>query len=303
MPQSNKCRRLSFIQCDRTSLEHCPVLFQHIVIIYRNTHITPVYIPVHICKGECAYTFAILINLRAFFYFSTIACLDLITLIRRTVNSRRKPSILTKFDRSQKHLSSKMMERIPQMNLPKSQSHEEPFSILSLYQIAMSDSLNNIRRFIPVSQHRITRTTFKRPPYRSASCACHHVSIFRTALCCHQIIPVANVIHMRAFQIPSTCTLPYRSCIRKLTSGGHIYLTLIDHTFSICIGTIAYKIYMSLIKQKRRIDTVLLHNHRLGPIPIYIICINVIILIGRIIVSNHIEPSFMKPDRRRKYAP
>ena len=127
------------------------------------------------------------------------------------------------------------------------------------------------------------------------------MSIFRAALCSHQIIPVSNMIQMGRFQKTASVSAPDLNGFCQLFAGFHIDLTLENSRIPLLIIPVAGKVYLSIVKQKRRIDTSLINEDGFRPVSGKIFRPDIKVLVKCIVVRHHIEASVMITKRRCKY--
>ena len=128
------------------------------------------------------------------------------------------------------------------------------------------------------------------------------MTIFCTALCSCNIIPVPNMVQMRRFQITAAISFPDRLAFGQTLSCCNVDLTLEDASIAILVTAVAHKICLAILKEQRRIDASLIHKYRLRPLPVNIIGIYIEVFVIGIVRSHHVETSLVITDRRCKHS-
>ena len=124
----------------------------------------------------------------------------LIFFVSSAVLTCREPTVSAEIYWGEKNLSSEVMVGHPFMNLPEAEAENKPFPVL-FNKVAVTDTLNDVGRFVAVREHRIIRIIFKRTPYGFSACVCNHVTVFGTAFRRHKVVFAVYLIHVRAFKV------------------------------------------------------------------------------------------------------
>ena len=92
-----------------------------------------------------------------------------------------------------------MMIGLPYANLAEAKGYYIPVTVMILYQITVTDALDDERSLVTVGEYRILRIIFKRSPYIFCSCIGYHMSVFGASFGCHEVVEVSDFVYMGAF--------------------------------------------------------------------------------------------------------
>ena len=89
-------------------------------------------------------------------------------------------------------LSSEVMIWHTYMYLTETKAENKSVAVVVLDKVAVTDTLNDKRRFVSVCQNGIIRIVLKGSPYILGTSVGYHVTVFRAALCRHKIVVIAD---------------------------------------------------------------------------------------------------------------
>ena len=164
----------------------------------------------------------------------------------------------------------------------------------------MADGLDGKGRSIAVGEDGIVGAAFIGAPNIPGSCQGEHVAVLRAALGGKKIVPIPDLINMRTLHEPAAGTLPDAAALGQLFAGRDVDLALDDAVFAEIIQSCAGKEALAVLEIEGRIDAVLLHIHRVRPLPMNVIGPHIEILIGGGIGGRHVEAAIVVTDGGRK---
>ena len=185
------------------------------------------------------------------------------------------------------------MESLPHMYLPEPESKDMPAAVSVLHKVAVTDALNDKRRFISVGKHGVVRTAVERTPHVLRACERYHVTVFRAALSRHEVEKFSDSVHMGAFEIASPRAVPDALAFGQLSACGNVYLALNNAAVAEVVRAVADEEAFSVIKQQRGVYAALIDSHGVAPLSVNIIGVNIKIFMCGVIGRHHVEASLV----------
>ena len=211
-----------------------------------------------------------------------------------------EPTVLVECNGDKEALSSKVMICHPHMYLAETEADNVPLAVFVLYKVAVADALNDNRRRVAVCQHRVVGIALELAPDAFAACVGYHVTILSAALCCHEIIILADLVHMGAFKVSSARALPYTSAFGELFACFNIYLALNNAALALAVGAVADEEGSAVLEIKRGVNAVLVDGDGVRPFAVDIIGVNVEIPVSGVVGRYHVKSAVVVADSGRK---
>ena len=186
------------------------------------------------------------------------------------------------------------------MYLAETETDDVPLAVFVLYKVAVADALNDKGRFVAVCQHGIVGIALELAPDAFAACIGYHMTILSAALCCHEIIILADLVHMGAFKVSSARALPYTSAFGELFACFNVYLALNNTALALAVGAVADEEGSAVLEVKRGVNAVLVDGDGVGPFAVDIIGVNVEIPVSGVVGRYHIKSTVVIADSGRK---